>query len=92
MKILYKTITAATQVSTQECWLVGVELSHTGNSSMIVYDEADSGETASKKVVTMRITSYTRQNSILFPDEGLHCEGIYVAAPSAGLGTIYYHY
>ena len=91
MKILYKTITVDTQVSTQECWLVGVELNHTGNCTMTVYDEADSGVTAARTVVTMKCSSYVRQNSILFPRKGVHCEGIYVNW-DAGVGTIYYHY
>lgn len=91
MEILYKSVTAAIQVSTQECWLVGVELSNSGNASMIVYDEADDGETAAKKVVNMKCSSYNRNNSIIFPDEGVQCDGIYVTL-SAGIVTIYYHY
>lgn len=88
---LYKTITADTQVATTECYLDGIELSHTANTSMITYDEADSGATAAKKVSTIRCTTYTRQNSIIFPKGGIKCDGIYVDW-DAGVGTIYYHY
>jgi len=90
MQLLYKSIATDTQVSTEECWLVGVELSHNDNSSMIVYDEADSTKTAAKKVVNMRVTSFTRQNLIFFPYDGIKCEGIYVDY-NAGTGTIYYY-
>jgi len=91
MQLLYKSITSAQVVTNQECYLVGVELSHSANTSMIVYDEALSTSTAARKVANMRCTSYTRQNSMFFPGNGLKCEGIY-AAWTTGVGTVYYHY
>ena len=77
MKILYRTITANTQVSTQQCWLVGVEVSHTTNTTLVVYDEDDSSKTAAKKVSTIKCTSFIRENSIVFPEKGVLCKGIY---------------
>jgi len=91
MQVLYKTITADTQVATTECYLVGAELSNGSNTSMIVYDEPDSTATAGKKVSTPQVTSYNRQASIVFPMPGVKCDGIYVDW-NAGVGTIYYYY
>ena len=91
MELLYKTITASTQVSTQECYFVGAELSNAANTELTVYDEADSTGTAAKKIANLACTSYDRFSRMVFPDEGVHCDGLYVAWDE-GVGTIYYHY
>ena len=91
MKLLYKTITANTQVSTQECYFVGAELSNTANTYLVVYDESDSSRTATRKVANLGVTSYDRFSTMMFPDEGVKMEGIYVWYDE-GIGTIYYHY
>lgn len=90
-KLLYKTITADTQVSTQECYLVGCQIAHSAVTSMIVYNEADDEKTACRKVATIKCTTYNRQNSMIFPSGGIRCQGIYVDW-DAGIGTIWYHY
>ena len=89
--MLYKTITADVQISTQGCWLMGVELSHTGNTNLIIYDEPDAIKTAVKKVTTTQTTAYNRENSIMFPYPGIKCNGLY-ADWTAGVGTVYYRY
>ena len=91
MTSLYKTITASTQVSTIECYLDGVELAHTGNTSMEVYDESVGAAAAGKLVSTLKVTAYNRHTFIMFPKGGIKMSGIY-AAWTAGAGTIYYHY
>lgn len=88
---LYKSITGDIQVATTECYLDGIELSHTANTSMLVYDEAAATKTAACLVSTTRVTTYNRENSIVFPNGGIKCSGIYVDY-DAGTGTIYYHY
>jgi len=75
--MLYKTITADTQVSTQECWLMGAELAHTANTSMIVYDQESSSKTAAQKVSTTSVTAYKRHSKIMFPYPGIKCRGLY---------------
>ena len=89
--MLYKTITADVQISTQECYLMGVELSHTGNTNLIIYDEHDATKTATSKVSTTQVTAYNRQVSIMFPYPGIKCNGLY-ADWTAGVGTVYYRY
>ncbi len=86
--LLYKTITASTQITTQAAWLVGAELHHTGTTDLYIYDEDDSSTTVARKVVSLKGTHET----IMFPLPGIKCaNGIY-AAYLAGTGTIYYHY
>lgn len=92
MTILYKTITADAQITTQECYLVGVELSHdAADTSLIIYDEADSSKTAAKKVVTLRTSVEAQDVSRIFPLPGIKCDGLY-ADWTAGVGTIYYYH
>ncbi len=92
-QILYKTITADTQVATTECYLDGIEESHTGAANIRVYDEATSDKTATNLVSKVRVSTYWRYNNIIFPSPGIKCDGIYVHRESAtGTGTIYYHY
>lgn len=88
---LYKTITADTQVATTECYLDGIELSHTANTSMKVYDITNITPVAGNLVSTTRVTTYNRQNSITFPPGGIKMQGIYIDWDT-GVGTIYYHY
>lgn len=88
---LYKTITVDTQVSTTECYLDGVELSHTGNTSMLVYDIANITAVAGNLVSTTRVTAYNRHCSITFPNGGIKMQGIWVDWDT-GVGTVYYHY
>lgn len=90
--ILYKTITADTQVSSLPCYLVGAELQSTTNAQMYIYDEADSTKTAAELVLTVkaRSTNYLYDNCI-FPEPGIKCKGLY-ADWEAGVGTIYYHF
>jgi hypothetical protein len=88
---LYKTITSTTQVASTECYLDGVELAHTANTSLKVYDESVGAAAAGKLVSTTMVTAYNRENFIKFPKPGLKMSGIY-AVWDAGVGTIYYHY
>ena len=89
--MLYKTITADTQVSTQECFLMGVELAHTANTDLIVYDQESGSKTAAQKVSTTSVTAYKRHSKIMFPYPGIKCKGLYVDW-TAGVGTVYYRY
>lgn len=89
--MLYKTITADTQVSTQECFLMGVELAHTANTDLIVYDQESGSKTAAQKVSTTSVTAYKRHSKIMFPYPGIKCRGLY-ADWTAGVGTVYYRY
>lgn len=88
---LYKTITVDTSVATTECYLDGIELSHTGNTDMKVYDIPHVTAAAGNLVSTTRVTAYNRQCSITFPKPGIKMSGIYCDW-TAGVGTIYYHY
>ncbi len=88
---LYKTITEDTQVATTECYIDGIELSHTGNTSLPVYDVTDATSDANLLISTTQVTAYNRQNFIVFPKGGIKCSGIW-ADWTAGVGTIYYHY
>ncbi len=88
---LYKTILANTQISTTECYLDGIELSHTSNTNMKVYDITNITAVAGNLVSTTQTTAYNRQNSITFPPGGIKMQGIWVDW-TAGVGTIYYHY
>lgn len=89
--MLYKTITANTQVSTQECYLMGVELSHTSNTDLKIYDIKDTTAVAANLVSTPRVTTYNRQSSIMFPYPGIKCSGLW-ADWTAGVGTVYFRY
>ena len=89
--MLYKTITADTLVSNQECFLMGVELAHTANTSLIVYAEAGSSKTAANKISTTSVTAYKRHSKIMFPYPGIKVPGIYTNW-TAGVGTVYYRY
>ena len=88
---LYKTITATTQVSNTECYLDGVELAHTANTTLAIFDESVGASAAGKLVSTTSVTAYNRQSTIVFPKPGLKMSGIY-AVWTAGTGTVYYHY
>ncbi len=89
--MLYKAITGDTLVSTQACWLMGVELAHTGNTDLKVYDEPDTSKTAANRVSTPSVTTYKRHSQIMFPYPGLRMSGINVDW-TAGVGTVYYRY
>ncbi len=89
--MLYKTITGDTQISTQECFLMGVELAHTGNTSLIIYDQESGSKTAAQKVSTTNVTAYKRHSKIMFPYPGIKCRGLY-ADWTAGVGTVYFRY
>lgn len=89
--MLYKTITADTQVSTQECYLMGVELAHTGNTDLKIYDIKDTTPVAANLISTTRVTTYNRQVSIVFPYPGIKCSGLY-ADWDTGVGTVYFRY
>lgn len=93
MKVLYKTITASTQVYVGRCFLVGVELTRTAGAAttMIVYDEASADTTAAQIVVTLNVSPEKQADRRMFPkDREPELVGIYVAW-TAGLGTVYYH-
>jgi len=89
--MLYKSIIADTQVSTQECWLMGVELAHTANTTLLVYDQESASKTAAQLVSTTSVTAYKRHSKIMFPYPGIKCRGLY-ADWDAGVGTVYYRY
>jgi hypothetical protein len=89
--MLYKSITATTQVATTECFLDGIEFSYTDNAELKVYDEAVGAGTAAKLVCTVYATGYTRSVPIIFPRPGIKLSGIYVVW-TVGTGTIFYHY
>ena len=95
MKVLYKTITAATQVYIGRCWLVGVEFSCTGTAAdldLIVYDDVDDDKVAAQKVTTLCVTPETQADKIMFPkDREPELTGIYAFWAAAGVGTVYYH-
>lgn len=89
--MLYKTITENTQVTTQDCWLMGAEMSHTGNTDMKVYNVVAGAAVAANLVSTPRTTAYSRHACIVFPYPGIKCNGIW-ADWTAGVGTIYYRH
>lgn len=91
--ILYKTITADAQITSQACYLIGVELTNAAatDTSLIIYDEANADKTAVQKVVTLATSDETQSDSRIFPYPGIKCKGLY-ADYNAGVGTIYYHY
>ena len=95
MKVLYKTITADTQVYVGRCFLVGVEYQKTAcdaDRAMIVYDEASADKTAAQKVCTLCITPEKQSDRIMFPkDREPELVGIYVDWDTDGVGTVYYH-
>ena len=95
MKILYKTITAPTQVYVGRCFLVGVEFSATATAvdlDLIIYDEASADKTAAQKITTLCVTPEVQVDKIMFP-KGREPElvGIYAFWETAGVGTVYYH-
>ena len=86
--ILYSAITADTQITTQDCWLVGGDVNA---GTIIVYDEDDATNTATSKVFTMKIGSYRHYNRIIL-QEPIKCQGLYALATDAsGAGTVYYY-
>lgn len=95
--IHYKTITADTQVTTEDCYLIGAEFSYglaigSVATNMIIYDEPDNTKSASKKVLTLKTYSgFKHYDSKMFPKPGIKCNGIYVDW-NAGIGTVYYHF
>jgi hypothetical protein len=90
-QILYKPISAATQVAVSECFLDGVVLSL--ENEFMVYDEADSSRSASKLVCLMHASSYYRFESIMFPPPGVRMNsGIYAYWNEKGSNFVYYHY
>lgn len=91
--ILYKTITADTQVTKGECYLVGAELAHdTADTYMYIYDEPDSTKSASKLALTLKVRyGFRHYDKKIFPMPGIKCNGIYVDY-EAGIGTVYYHF
>ena len=95
MKVLYKSITADTQVYVGKCFLVGVEYQKTAcaaDRAMIVYDEASADKTAAQKVCTLCITPERQSDRIMFPkDREPELVGIYVDWDTDGVGTVYYH-
>ena len=95
MKVLYKTITAATQVYVGRCFLVGVEFSCTATAvdlDLIIYDEASADKTAGQKVTTLCVTPETQADKIMFPkDREPELVGIYAWWETAGIATVYYH-
>ena len=91
MVIKYKTITGDGQLLSGECYLVGVELTHTGaDTSLIIYDEPTSDKSAGRKVATLRVSEEQLDAVRMFPMPGLKCNGIY-ADFAAGVGTIWYY-
>jgi len=89
--ILYKTITADTQVSSVPCYLVGAELAHaTVTTDMKIYDEADNTKTAGERVLTVKVYNGFRHYDSKIFSHPIKCKGIYVDW-TAGAGTVYYH-
>jgi len=89
-RILYRTITAPTQVAIGECYLDGVEVSD--EMEQMVYDEADNSRTAAQMVCRMHASSYYQYDNIMFPSPGVKMtNGIY-AFWEKKVATIYYHY
>lgn len=92
MKLIYKDITADTQVTTQTCYLMGFEVcGGSSNGAIDIYDEDDSGKTADRLVMSTKCSSWNRMNTIIFPEPGIKCEGLYVDV-NTGWGTIYYYH
>lgn len=89
-QILYKTITAPTQVAIGECYLDGVEVSD--EMEQMIYDEADSSRSAVKMVCKMHASSYYKYENIIFPSPGLKCSSGIYAFWEKKLATVYYHY
>ena len=91
MVIQYKTITADAQLVSGECYLVAVELTHTGaDTTLIIYDEPTNDKSAGRKVATLRVSEEQLDAFREFPMPGIKCNGVY-ADYTAGLGTIYYY-
>lgn len=90
MNIQYKTIIEDTQVCGSECYLMGVELSNAGDTSLIIYDEPSDGITPTQKVVTLRTSDEFQDAKRKFPLPGVKCNGIF-AKWAAGVGTVYYY-
>jgi len=91
MVIQYKAITADAQLVSGECYLVAVELTHTGaDTVLIIYDEPNSDKSAGRKVCTLRVSEEQLDAFREFPMPGIKCNGIYTDY-TAGQGTIYYY-
>lgn len=90
MNLLYKTVTGTAQIIAGECYLMGVEFTHSGADILILYDEPSDGTTAAQKVCTLRTSAEQLDVSRKWPYPGVKCNGIY-ATYSAGVGTIYYY-
>jgi len=90
MKLLYKTITGDAQLVSGECYLMGVELTHSADDILILYDEPTSDASAARKVTTLRTSGEQLDVSRSWPYPGVKCNGIY-ANWTAGVGTIYYY-
>lgn len=85
--ILYQSITADVQVTTQSCYFIGAEIIE---GTIAIYDEADSGKTGANLISTMKIGSHRHYKSMILP-EPMKCVGIY-ADVTDGEGTIYYRF
>lgn len=89
--MLYQSIIADIQVTTQDCYLMGAELSHTGNTDMKIYNVTAGAAVTANLISTPRVTAYSRHACIMFPYPGIKCNGLYVDW-TAGTGTIYYRH
>lgn len=89
-RILYRTITAPTQVAVGECYLDGVEVSD--EMEQYIYDEADNSRTASLMVCRMHASSYYKYENMVFPSPGLKMNNGIYAYWEKKVATVYYHY
>lgn len=87
MKIQSKVIATGIVIS-GECYVVGVELNHTGTANMPVYNAA--AATATQLFATLRVTATNQFTSVMFPMPGIKCDSVY-ATLSAGAATLYYY-
>ncbi|HEC63955.1 MAG TPA: hypothetical protein ENI23_01530 [bacterium] len=90
MRLLYKTVTGDAQLVPGECYLMGVELTHSTDDILILYDEPTSDKSAARKVTTLRTSGEQLDVSRKWPYPGVKCNGIY-ADWTGGVGTIYYY-
>lgn len=95
MKVLYKTITADTQVYVGRCFFVGAEyqkVACAADRALIIYDEASADKTAAQKISTLVICPEKQSDRIMLPkDREVECVGLYVDWDTDGIGTVYYH-
>jgi len=86
MKILYKAITADTQVTTQSCYFVGAssgfEVEH-----LKIYDEASSSATAAQMVCDLGA-----EDCFTIPMPGVKCDNGLYAEIDHGTAVVYYYY